>query len=579
MNTQLHEYDNDAGIPGPSGKWSYRPGLGLATIAIGSCIALACFEPPEDPDDLEARGNFLTVPNAASLPAGVGVSNDGTIRDRCADGPRVRKDVPRSEVRFLADATSDELHRTLSGSAAWKVKAGFGSVNGAVQFASASASSKKTISIVYVARFETSRDVLDTTSLTMLVRPSARDFATRCGDSIAWEVAYGGLVAYSVVIKAETESVASSLRASLGLKAGRFSGMAELMTSLSREQGKFSVQILATQLGGDSSQISRIFGQGDTGAVWVRDCAQGDLIGACQEILREGLKYMQSTDRAVQIAQTPITLAMSTLPWVVVGQNAASYTSPEILIAQGKVEAIGEANMDCIRDAPEPFRRTCRTINKAILQALTLKCWDLVESPVNREAAEAACHAALAPEWRLSRGWVDPPADTSPPAFRLSSSFFPYDGAFRGGVAVATGDVDGDRVLDVVTGAGPGAGPHVRVLSGADGRELHSFMAYDAAFRGGVYVAAGDVNGDGRADIITGAGPGGGPHVRVFSGVDLRELWGFFAYDSRFQGGVMVGSADFDHDGHSDVVTGAGPGGGPHVRIFSGKTGEQLVTP
>jgi hypothetical protein len=53
-------------------------------------------------------------------------------------------------------------------------------------------------------------------------------------------------------------------------------------------------------------------------------------------------------------------------------------------------------------------------------------------------------------------------------------------------------------------------------------------------------VAAGDVNGDGFADIITGAGPGGGPIVMVFHGRD-RSAIGFYAYDPAFRGGVTVG--------------------------------------
>ena len=149
-------------------------------------------------------------------------------------------------------------------------------------------------------------------------------------------------------------------------------------------------------------------------------------------------------------------------------------------------------------------------------------------------------------------------------------SFFAYDPAFSGGVSVAAGDVDGDGLADIITGAGPAGGPHVRVFSGAGLAELYSFFAYDPAFAGGVSVAAGDVNGDGLADIITGAGPAGGPHVRVFSGADLAELYSFFAYDPAFLGGVFVAAGDVDGDGLADIVTGAGPGGGPHVRVFSG---------
>jgi hypothetical protein len=53
-------------------------------------------------------------------------------------------------------------------------------------------------------------------------------------------------------------------------------------------------------------------------------------------------------------------------------------------------------------------------------------------------------------------------------------------------------------------------------------------------------VAAGDVRDDARAEIVTGPGPGGAPHVRVFTGTGLDTGVGFFAYDPGFTGGVIV---------------------------------------
>jgi hypothetical protein len=152
----------------------------------------------------------------------------------------------------------------------------------------------------------------------------------------------------------------------------------------------------------------------------------------------------------------------------------------------------------------------------------------------------------------------------------IKLSFDAYDKSFTGGVSVAVGDVNGDGTPDVITGAGPGGGPHVKVFSGVDGSLLDSFFAYGGGFSGGVRVAAADVNGDGKADIITGAGPGGGPHVKVFSGADLALLASFFAYDAGFTGGIFVAAGDVTGDGHADIVTGAGAGGGPHVKAFDG---------
>jgi subtilisin-like proprotein convertase family protein len=155
--------------------------------------------------------------------------------------------------------------------------------------------------------------------------------------------------------------------------------------------------------------------------------------------------------------------------------------------------------------------------------------------------------------------------------------FAAYPG-FGGGVNVATGDVDRDGYADIITGAGAGGGPHVKVFSGRTGGEIMSFFAYDAGFRGGVSVAAGDINRDGYADVVTGAGAGGGPHVRVFSGQNGGELMSFFAYTPGFTGGVNVGAGDVNKDGHADVVTGAGAGGGPHVRVFSGLNGGEIMS-
>lgn len=159
----------------------------------------------------------------------------------------------------------------------------------------------------------------------------------------------------------------------------------------------------------------------------------------------------------------------------------------------------------------------------------------------------------------------------------LMPAFFAYGSGFTGGVRVASGDINGDGFADIVTGAGPGGGPHVKAFDGVTGGELQSFFAYGPSFTGGVYVAAGDVNGDGRADIITGAGASSaGPHVRVFDGATLDPLASFFAYPASFAGGVRVGVTDTNLDGIADIVTAPGPGGGPHVKVFDGNTFTEL---
>jgi hypothetical protein len=149
-------------------------------------------------------------------------------------------------------------------------------------------------------------------------------------------------------------------------------------------------------------------------------------------------------------------------------------------------------------------------------------------------------------------------------------------GPFLGGVRVAMGDVNGDGTPDVICAAGPGGLPQVSVYDGKTLQVIRTFFAFGGGFRGGLFVAAGDVNGDGFGDIIVGADAGGGPQVEVFDGRTGAVLYNFFAFNPFFRGGVRVAAGDVNGDGKADIICGAGPGTLPQVTVFDGSTGQPL---
>ncbi|HEY8505690.1 MAG TPA: VCBS repeat-containing protein, partial [Gemmataceae bacterium] len=140
-----------------------------------------------------------------------------------------------------------------------------------------------------------------------------------------------------------------------------------------------------------------------------------------------------------------------------------------------------------------------------------------------------------------------------------------------GGVRVAVADVTGDGVADVIAGAGPGALPQVKVFDGATQALLITIDAFEPSFLGGVYVAAGDLDGDGKADVVITPDEGGGPRVRVFRGGDFAQLNDFFGIeDLAFRGGARAALADVSGDGRIDLLVAAGFGGGPRIAVFDG---------
>lgn len=146
-----------------------------------------------------------------------------------------------------------------------------------------------------------------------------------------------------------------------------------------------------------------------------------------------------------------------------------------------------------------------------------------------------------------------------------------YSPNFTGGVVTALGDVNHDGVIDLIAGPGPGGGPNIKVISGVDfSTVLFNFFAFEPTFSGGVTLASGDIDGDLYADILVGAGPGGGPRIKVFSGKNLTVLRDFFAFEPTFSGGVTIATGLINSDLQVDILVGAGPGGGPRLKVFEG---------
>ncbi len=153
----------------------------------------------------------------------------------------------------------------------------------------------------------------------------------------------------------------------------------------------------------------------------------------------------------------------------------------------------------------------------------------------------------------------------------IRNNFFGIDDAnFRGGARVAVGDLNGDGTPDLVVAAGFQGGPRVAVfdgnsLGGTPTRLINDFFVFEETLRNGAFVAVGDTNGDGFAELIVGGGPGGGPRVRVLDGERLLagevvQLGNFFAGNTENRTGVRVAAADTNGDGKAEVVTGAAAG-------------------
>lgn len=153
----------------------------------------------------------------------------------------------------------------------------------------------------------------------------------------------------------------------------------------------------------------------------------------------------------------------------------------------------------------------------------------------------------------------------------LDKSFYAFAPEFKGGGSVAAGDINNDGKEEIIFGAGKGGRPEVRIYDFSGKFLGYSVSPFSSDFQGGVNVAAGDVDGDKKAEIIVAQAYEGQSWVKVYKAdISKKVLANFLAYGPGFLGGVNVAAGDINGDGKDEIVTGSGIDSTSHVRVFDG---------
>jgi hypothetical protein len=128
----------------------------------------------------------------------------------------------------------------------------------------------------------------------------------------------------------------------------------------------------------------------------------------------------------------------------------------------------------------------------------------------------------------------------------------PFSKWYNQEVSVAFGDINRDGKDEIIVGAGKNALPTIKIYD-LGGNLIKEFLAFEKSYSGGVEVAVGDVDADMFLDIVATRANWGAPEIKVFNN-KYEEVGNFLVFPKRFTAGLRLAIGDINGDSVKEII-------------------------